>query len=393
MARTGIAAQLDGWQHQTDHLTVIHTERAYEPEWTCPELAEIKQQAVQDAGPARQPSRTLQMLAAQLAAFKKRVAELEDELDSAREEFALRENETSSVQTSYNLIAAENAHLSRRLAEGEAAADKACSEVEYKTTALALAELECTKLASAAAEASEQHRTETCTLQTGLEAMSSRALAAESMLTKAQQRLLAAEGMLAKTQQRLLARTETDSALHSEISRLFDHATKRDADAETARSQLDQAKTALAIAERERDKLAIDLDGANNEHRIEISALNARLEAMTSRTLAAEQMLAEARKSLLEKLELLQDSLRGKERQLRELEQSNAKLIAGTSAVLNTLSMRDAATARNEERIRSLVRRVVELEAEVRLSKNRKNVEGPARARPVATLRATTITL
>jgi hypothetical protein len=219
------AVQRDGWQHQANHLTVIHTivgraamivaeqvrrllslkratyhnrtpsaefergletgknELVNELEQTRAKLAErdsalicanqwieylaergakLEQQVTRDSTALQILTEHEEVLAAQAVAANKRVAELEGELGSAREGLVLRENENRSLEASLNLIVSESSRLSRRLTESEAAVD----------------------------DAKEKRQTGTNTLDTRLEAMASRALAAERLLEEVRQRLL-----------------------------------------------------------------------------------------------------------------------------------------------------------------------------------------------------------
>lgn len=103
-----------------------------------------------------------EVLAAQFAAATKRVAELEGELGAAREGLVVQENENRSFQTSLNFLVCENSRLSRRLTELEATID----------------------------EVNETRQTETNTLHTCFEAVSTRALVAEKLLEEVRQSLL-----------------------------------------------------------------------------------------------------------------------------------------------------------------------------------------------------------
>jgi chromosome segregation ATPase len=120
----------------------------------------ILEQQVAAKSPAPEAlNERVEALAAQSAASEKRAKELEGELTAARDRLALQENENRSLQTSLNLIVGESSKLSSRLADSEAAVH----------------------------EANERRRTEASMLNTHLEAMLSRALAAEKWLKEAQQ--------------------------------------------------------------------------------------------------------------------------------------------------------------------------------------------------------------
>ncbi len=70
------------------------------------------------------------MAAAPTATLKARVAELENALEAAREDLVIIRNENQSLQTSLDLILAENIRLSRRLNESHAEVRDVRSRIE-----------------------------------------------------------------------------------------------------------------------------------------------------------------------------------------------------------------------------------------------------------------------
>jgi chromosome segregation ATPase len=287
---------------------------ANELEPTRAELAELEQQTARETAAewilnARRE--TLAARAARAAAADKRIAELEGDLGSAREQLDLRDNENHSLQSSLDLIVSENSRLSGRLTESEAAGnaageearsklqqtkaalatadaerkklaaagDEARSKLERMRVALATAEGERNKLAVAVDEANEKRRTETNTLNSRLGAMSVRTVTAEKLLVE--------------VRQRLLART----AENCSVERKF-------ADATVAR------------------------DAA---HR---------------------------------KLQVLQKSLQVEERQVQELGRSRSELIEITTTLLKAFKTRNKALARAEQRIQLLAELFAQLDAD-----------------------------
>jgi crescentin len=260
MAFAGTAEQRDGWGHQAEHLALTHTAlgmaamalarqarrrpapRAVEgnqnlgtepepdlkthivaitneTESTQEARCEIEQRIAQEALAGQ-----MKTLTAQSAEARKRIAELEGELASAREELVLRDNENRSLQSSLDLALSENARLTRHLAESEAALekdrsqreqlkaavaaadagrdkdrsqlaqmktavaaaeaerDKGRSQLAQMKAAVAAAEAQGDKLAAAVDEMNKKRDTETTALNTYLDVMSSRAAAAERLL-------------------------------------------------------------------------------------------------------------------------------------------------------------------------------------------------------------------
>lgn len=352
MALTGKKAPRDGWRHQAERLADTHTavatavmaateqarrrpllkpvscdfptrgaeykrgletsktEPANEIEPTRVELAELEQQVARETAAtwilnARRD--TLAARAARAAAAEKRIAELEGDLGSARERLVLLENENHSLQSSLELTVSENSRLSCRLTESDAAGDRARSQLEQVKRPLTSVEAERNRLAAAGHE---------------------------------------------------------------------------------ARSQLEQTTAALVTTEAERITLSFAVDEVNKKRQTETNTLNTRLGAMSERAVTAEKLLAKAQRRLLvrtaencsverkfadatvardaahKKLELLQNSLQVKERQVQELERSRSELIEVTTTLLKAFKTRNIALARAEQRIKLLSELLTQLEAD-----------------------------
>jgi chromosome segregation ATPase len=182
----------------------------------------------------------------------------------------------------------------------------------------------------------------------------------------------------------------------SEYSLLSSRLMESDAAVDEALSQFEQMMTSLTVAEADRTEQAIALEAANKKRQDEAETLNARLEAMSARAVAAEKLIAEVRQDLHadivqssaeladaiaarhaadKKCEVLQNSLQLKERRVRELEQSHAKLVDDTNKLLKTCKSRDAALACAEERISLLADLFAQLEAEAKRPGSLKEIE------------------
>jgi chromosome segregation ATPase len=127
--------------------------------------------------------------------------------------------------------------------------------------------------------------------------------------------------------------------------------------------QLERMKAVLIAVERERAATASAADRVDQKRRNETSCLNARLEAMASCAVTADTLLAGLRRNLREKLELLQNLLAVKDRQLDDLKQSRSKLIERTGKLLEAFKARDEMLGAAEERNRALAARLAEAEA------------------------------
>lgn len=236
----------------------------------------------------------------------------------------------------------------------------------------------------------------------------SRSLAENSPRT-ADQKIVESEDELSSAREEIIHWKNENRSLEKSLdllavenSRLAGSLTKKDAALEAslaadaqARSQLEHMKTALAAAQTELSELAFALNAMKGSRNAESNILSARLEAMSSRTVTAENLLADAQQSWLvhieensigqreiaeaigardmakKEVERLRDSLTAKERHLQELDQSRSKLIESADALLAAFKTRDTMLARSDERIKMLTERVAQLEAELKLAGQR----------------------
>lgn len=312
-----------------------------------------------------------------------RIAELEDDLDLAREELARGENEICSLQASLELVAGENASLSLRLsesdeliaklgsqlervnaaapatetegaaavgdagevsAEGSATVDRACAQLERLVTALTASEHERNKTGAALGEINEQREIETNAFMSQLDALLSRAVTAETLLAQAQQSLSAHDN-------------DHDLRL-AENARLSRRLEENDAALENICSRLEQENAAKIAAIAQADALRTELDKAGEQHSTEINALTERLAAMSARAIAAEALLKEAGQSLRDKFQLLRTSLAAEVEKNQGLEQTRSILAKGAVVLRQTVHMRDQALANSEATIKLLVKRM-----------------------------------
>ncbi len=304
------------------------------------------------------------------------IAKLNGALASAREELDHWENENRSLQASVNLLVSENDRLSRCLAEKDAlVADERVAELEGE-------------LGSARRELvfrEEQNRS----LEASLALMVSEQSRLARRLTEnsaesADERVAELEAELDLVRSKLVLQTNENRLLQASL-----------AAANKARSQLEQMKTALIAAEAGLSALASAVNEANQKRQAEISTLHSRLEAMSSRAVAAEQMLADAQKTWLlhigensiverkvadatearklaeQQLGLLQNSLQVKKREVQELGASRSEVVDTTNKLLKSFKAREIALARSHERVKMLTERVAQLEADANLAKQK----------------------
>ena len=95
------------------------------------------------------------------------------------------------LQGKLDVVAAENARLSQGATARDVALGDARARIEFLETALSAAEAECTRLNAERGSAREMLESESKAINARLEAMSSRAVAAEKLLAEARERLLA----------------------------------------------------------------------------------------------------------------------------------------------------------------------------------------------------------
>jgi len=353
----------NGWRHQAAHLAVTHTafgmaavtvadkarrrpkqitrhpgilgseleedgfetnqiDVAAEHELTRTRLVELERQVARKTAAARIQNGHIKSLAAKVATADERIAELEDELDSAREERAHQENENRSLQTSLDLRLSESTAANQRTAELEAELDSAREERAHQEN-------------------------ENWSLQTSLDLRVSES-------TAANQRIAELEAELGATRERLAHWENENRSLQASLDLSF---------GENSR-----------LAQRLRESNAA-VDKASSQLAQLTSTLNTNLTVTTKRAVGAEKMLAEVRHGLLGNVELLQNSLQGKELKIREFEQRHTKLLEGSRTLLKTLKARETALARAEQRIKSLAEQIAELKAEASLAKNQERVD------------------
>ena len=175
----------------------------------------------------------------------------------------------------------------------------------------------------------------------------------------------------------------------AENQRLSGRLTEMNAIADEARIHLERCRSALVTTEEERNRLAAALVEAREKHRSETDAFNSRLLAATSRAGDAEQALERAQQLIVaraaetratknklaeitlakdavaKKLELAQNSLQMKDRQVEQLSKSRSSLIAGTHQLSEALKTKTGALAQAEEKFGFLAGRAKAMHAKL----------------------------
>jgi crescentin len=311
------------------------------------------------------------------ASLRGALAELRTSHDALRGEFEELEKNSSDLQS-------DNRRLTRELTS----AQQSVAELEGEKVRLT-GELSAVRVTIANLEK-----------QLGEEASNGRALSDEKRLLleradTADKRILESESAANLARERLsLLENEKDS-LQSALDQTLAQSSKtarRLAEAENAladaRARLQKMEGSLAAAEDERKKLAAANDEANERRQSEVYALTLKLDAMRSRSTAAEKLLAEMRQSLVarteeirvaegklveaivgrsgaeKKAEQLAGIAEAHDRQNKKLEQARVSLTDRAKVLAETVKARDSALSHAEDKIKSLTDRVELLKAE-----------------------------
>jgi hypothetical protein len=298
------------------------------------EIARLELRLSYDAAAAQELREQIQASAAATETADQRAAGLERESATVRD----------GLQDKIDLLTAENARLLQGHAERGMALDDAQDKIKFLEAALAAAE---------ASAVSKQ---------------------AESL----------AEG-------RRAARAEFQDQLDlagGEKARLQQIIADKDVALGEAGARIEFLQTALSTAEAECTRLGAEIGGVRQLRQSETETLNGRLEAMSSRAVTAEKLLAEARERLLARIvengtfrqkvadakaandkayakaRQLEDAVTLRQHQIDELERSRATLLEATTTLLETFEDRDRALQRAEGKIKALAERNAALEAE-----------------------------
>jgi chemotaxis protein MotB len=315
------------------------------------------------------------------ASLRGALAELRTSHDSLRSEFEELKSNSSDLES-------DNQRLTRELTS----AQQSVEELEGEKVKLT-GELSAVRVAIANLEK-----------RLGEEASNGRALGDEKRLLieraeTADKRILESESAASLARERLsLLENEKDS-LQSALDQTLAQSSKtarRLAEAENAladaRARLQKMEGSLAAAEDERKKLTAAYDEANERRQSEVYALTLKLDAMRSRSTAAEKLLAEMRQNLVarteeirvaegklveaivgrsgaeKKAEQLAGIAEAHDRQNKKLEQTRLSLTDRSKVLAETVKARDSTLSHAEDKIKSLTDRVELLKAEAAAS-------------------------
>ena len=210
----------------------------------------------------------------------------------------------------------------------------------------------------------------------------------------ADKRIIELEDMFGSTSEKLVLREDENRSLQNSLDRMVEQKSRlhrriadNEATIETVSGQIVQLQTTLKDTDAERARLAAAVAETNDRRQVETNALSTGLEATSSRASTAEKLLAEVRQSLQsrteesataerkaveaavarnfadKKLELANNALQAKERQLQETAQARTKLAERANKQLLDLRQRERALAQAEEQLQVLGTRIAQLEA------------------------------
>lgn len=197
----------------TNELAVVRTK-----------LADLERQLTQESASVRMLTEEKGTLTDHGVNADKRIVELEGENSVGRERLVLLENEKRSLQGSLDQIVGENSRLARRVSESEGALAAARTRIENLEISVAALESDRNRLTTAVDETNERRQTESNTLTTRLEAMQSRANAAEKLLAEVRHSLIqrTEENRLSerKVVESTIARNATEKKLEQMLTSL-----------------------------------------------------------------------------------------------------------------------------------------------------------------------------
>jgi crescentin len=205
------------------------------------ENVNLGRQLFQESSERQRLVESQRALTQQIADAEKRIVGLEMETASTREKATLTAAELSSVQKSFEATLAENSKLSRRVTEAESELAEARSQIVKLGTTAAAASAERDRVANALDDANGRHQAELHAVNVRFEALQSRAMSAEKLLTE--------------TRQALIARTEEARNFdrrHVETMIVLNAANKKLSEFETA---LREAENQLSDSEQIRDAM------------------------------------------------------------------------------------------------------------------------------------------
>jgi chromosome segregation ATPase len=264
----------------------------------------------------RRQSLTAQALRA--AAADQRIAELEYELERAREQLIHQQNRASSLETSLALKSEENSSLSDRITE--LSADLQIRHDQFESARLALASVESERISldkSFALKSDENSR-----LSHRVTQLSADLQIKHDQLERARLALAVAEAERAPLEKSLALKSD-------ENSKLSHRTTELSADLQIKHDQLERARLALAAAEAERIK-------ASDQGQADISSRDHQLTLVSARAESAEKRFEQVQQRLHESDSEIECLRRAQAESVAELAR-RATALAGAEHTITSL--------------------------------------------------------
>jgi chromosome segregation ATPase len=184
-------------------------------------VAELERQLALESSNSRTLADEKHSLLEHSTSADKRIVELEGEVSVAKERLVLLENEKRSLTNSLEQLVAENSKLTRRANETDNALGGVRTRLEQVETAFTTSENERNKLTAAVDEANERRQAESNTLNMRLEAMQSRATAAEKLLAEVRQSLIARTEENRLSERKVVEATIAKNATEKKLEQLL----------------------------------------------------------------------------------------------------------------------------------------------------------------------------
>jgi chromosome segregation ATPase len=193
-------------------------------------------------------------------------------------------------------------------------------------------------------------------------------------------------------QERAAVQASLDKA-HAELAQLARRLNDTDKTLAATQNRLKATETGLAEAQAERTRLTTELDEANHRHLDEMNVQNSRFDALQARSSLTENLLEEARQTLMaradeirtferrvdesstahgntgDKLDQVAAALAERELQIRNLEQAHAALSEQNRMLANGVSAREGAFNHAQEKIKAQAELVSLLEGQLKAAR------------------------
>jgi crescentin len=254
------------------------------------QIAELEALLAQETGEAKALREENKRLDDRLNASDKRIIALESDINAARQRLSMAEDEKRAQQASLDKAGAEQARLSRKLAETEASLNATQGRLRHVEANYAEVNTERARLATALDEANERNEHERANQRARFEALQARAGATEKLLGEAREHLLARAEEIRDFDRRMSAMAIERDALQARISDLEAERIRRDSElreVEQAQSTLMERSAALARAYNAKESA---LERAEET----IAALNEQLTAVEAARAADRQTAEQA---------------------------------------------------------------------------------------------------